>query len=173
MKRYETAYWDISHLKFVLIANKTFSESLGVEDAAALENRVKVLRFDRGYDADTKTKIIMKRIGEMAANEDISEDVIDDDVISSIVTRDEAVGSKGVRIALRIAEEYVQFAASVGQLADLSGREVKFNVDKAFQQYEEKKPPISETAEPAFERNLLASEGPFLERMKVGRRRSI
>ncbi len=139
MRRYNNAYHNISQLKIILIANKSFREALGKEYAPALEDRVKVLSFQDGYKATEKLSIVQDHVQQMVAEEEIDRSSIDHDVIEAIIGQDEAVGHKGVRVCLSMAEKYVRFLKNLNRVQGLLGKKPKFDVEKAYECYKKQK----------------------------------
>ena len=81
MKRYNNSYHDISQLKFILVANKSFTEAIGEENAAPLENRVKLIRFDKGYSTEEKRSIVEEHLSAMVKNRKLDMEDVDREVI--------------------------------------------------------------------------------------------
>jgi hypothetical protein len=138
LARYEGATHDISQLKIILVGNRTFSEVLGQEDAAALESRVSLVKFTEGFSEIQKLAIAHGHITKRCQQQDLPYDRIDQIVIESIVKADTKAGYKGVRVLLKVVDQYVRTleqGALIGEIAGLPP--VKFDVQKA---YEKEKP---------------------------------
>ncbi len=157
MRRYDYSYHDISNLKIILIANKTFREAVGDDHARPLENRVKVIKFDRGYSKENKRAIIESHMDRILRERDVSELLVDEEVIDEILNVDESLGNKGVRICLSVVEDYVSQLANSADISDLIDDCPPFHVGNRFSCYE------APTEKPAQGRRSLDKKGKHRE----------
>ena len=130
VKRYDDSMVDISRLQFIVIANRTFTESLGEDIAAPLENHVKVVKFDRGYNAAQKRRIVKEHLDQVVTT--ASEKKVNSDMIERLINKDEDLGHRGVRTLLRVVDEYVDTMRHSEQVSRLLGQEPTFSVEDAF-----------------------------------------
>ncbi len=136
MRRYENAHHDVSNLKIILIANRSFKEVIGKDHARPLESRIKTIKFDEGYSKDEKRKIVNNHLTKILGNTSLSRERVSDEVIEQILDKDESLGSKGVRVCLSVAEDYVGLLSNNAQIAELVDKCPQFDVDKSFSCFE-------------------------------------
>eukprot|EP01132_Coremiostelium_polycephalum_P000145 gene145-195_t len=133
LHKYGGASYDISHLKMILIGNRTFSEVLGKEYAAALESRVHVVNF-HGFSDEQKLAILQEHINKLCVlYPEIPYDKIDQKIVEEIVAMDTKMGNEGVRILLKVVEQYVRMLHQgelIGKIAGVPS--VVFDVHKAY-----------------------------------------
>jgi type II secretory pathway predicted ATPase ExeA len=132
LRRYNNASHDISHLKIILIANHTFSEVLGKEEAMSLESRVNVVHFDNFKDIQ-KLNIAHEYLTKRCEEQGINYNLVDLDIIKSIVKTDTEAGYKGVRVMLNVIEQYLRILEQgtlIGEIADVPP--LVFNVKEEY-----------------------------------------
>jgi hypothetical protein len=134
LARYDGATHDISQLKIILAANRTFSEVLGQEDAASLESRVSLVKFTDGFSEIQKLAIAQKHVTKRCQQQGLAYDQVDQNIVESIVQADTKAGYKGVRVLLKVIDQYVRTLEQgelIGEIAGLPP--VKFDVQKAYE----------------------------------------
>jgi hypothetical protein len=120
LHRYQNATHDISHLKIILIGNQTFSEVLGKEEAAALESRVNLVKFDDFKDAQ-KLDIAQKYVTKRCEEQKVDGNMVDPAVIQAIVKEDTAAGYQGVRVMLQVIDQYIRVLEQGALIGDIAG----------------------------------------------------
>jgi hypothetical protein len=131
--RYGGATYDISQLKIILIANHTFSELLGAQGTQALESRVNLIKF-KGFESNQKSILAQKYIQKICADRGMDYATIDQQVIDAIVEKDNQKGNKGIRVMLKIIDQYLrmlQRGALIGKIASMPT--LHFDVQKAYE----------------------------------------
>jgi hypothetical protein len=144
LSRYGGATYDISQLKIILIANHTFSEILG---AQALESRVNLIKF-KGFESSQKYILAQKYTQKVCAERDIDYATIDQQVIEAIVEKDNQKGNKGIRVMLKVIDQYLrmlQRGALIGKIASMPT--LHFDVQKAYEREQSPTLPDSTTLE--------------------------
>ena len=137
--RYRNARPDISHLKIILVANRTFTAVMGKEKAAALESRVKLVQFEQGFASEQKKEIVTAKINELCAKQQIDPSKIDQKVIDAIIAADTGAGIKGIRILLSVINTYITQLQQGDLINAIAGTPpTPFDVEKAYLPYIEK-----------------------------------
>jgi preprotein translocase subunit Sss1 len=132
LARYEGATYDISQLKIILVANRTFSEVLGKENAIALESRVNIIKFDR-FEDKQKLAIAKDHIKKICVARSIDYVNIDETIIENIVKTDTEVGNKGVRVMLKVIDQYIRILEKGNLIGQVAGVPViTFDIKKAY-----------------------------------------
>jgi preprotein translocase subunit Sss1/type II secretory pathway predicted ATPase ExeA len=132
LRRYESSTYDISHLKIILVGNRTFSEVLGKENATALESRVNLIKFN-GFTDGQKLAIAREHIKKICLARSISYEQIDQMVVEEIIKTDTKVGNQGVRVMLKVVDQYLRIlekGALIGEVAGLPP--ITFDISKAY-----------------------------------------
>ena len=130
--RYQNATQDISHFKIILIGNRSFEEVLGKEDAVSLTSRVSSVKFE-GFEEAQKTAIAKEHLVKRCIEQGIDCNIIDQATIADILKADTAGGYKGVRVLLKVLDQYLRIlekGALIGQIAGLPP--VTFDVKEAY-----------------------------------------
>ena len=136
LSRYEHATADISQLKIILLGNKTFSETMGNGEAAALESRVKIVRFEAGFDQAQKQLIVQEKMDRWCKAYGIDPSSIDPKMIDAIIAEDIHLGNKGVRILLSVVGEYLNRLSQEPLIDAIIGKDsTHFDVQKAYLPY--------------------------------------
>ncbi|AXI24194.1 hypothetical protein CE557_370 [Cardinium endosymbiont of Sogatella furcifera] len=136
LSRYDHACPDISQLKIVLIANKTFTETLTADKAAALESRIKVIHFDEGFTPARKCAIATTYVDELLTKKGIDRSQFDQNVIDAIVAEDSRIGLKGVRVLLNVIDQYIDLLKYQKLIHEISGiQTTTFDVKQAYAPY--------------------------------------
>ncbi|MGI2257642.1 AAA family ATPase [Candidatus Cardinium hertigii] len=136
LSRYDNACPDISQLKIILIANKTFTETLTPDRAAALESRVKIIRFDEGFTFEKKQAIATAYVDQLLIKKEIDRTMLDQKIIDAIIAEDGRIGLKGVRILLSVIDRYIDTLKSQKLIHEISGIQIPtFDVKKAYAPY--------------------------------------
>jgi preprotein translocase subunit Sss1 len=133
LARYGGATYDISQLKIILVGNRTFSELFGKENAMALESRVNLIRFS-GFKDEQKLAIAKDYIKKVCISRSIPYADIDEAIIQEIVKTDTQAGNQGVRIMLKVVDQYLRILQKgmlIGQVAGLPP--VTFDIKKAYE----------------------------------------
>jgi hypothetical protein len=120
LRRYNNATHDISHLKIILIGNQTFSEVLGQEEGAALESRVRVVKFDDFKDTQ-KLNIAQQYVAKRYEEQRVDGNKVDPAVIQAIVKEDTAAGYQGVRVMLQVIDQYIRILEQGSLIGDIAG----------------------------------------------------
>ena len=144
LARYDHASSDISQMKIILIANKTFTETLTEDKAAALESRVKIIRFDQGFTPEKKLAIATAYVDQLIAKKGIDRATLSQDVIDAIMAEDARIGLKGVRVLLSVIDQYIDALKYQKLINEISGSTMAaFNVKQAYAPYAPKAvPPV-------------------------------
>ena len=132
LRRYDGATYDISHLKIILVGNRTFSEVLGRENAAALESRINLVKFN-GFTDDQKLAIAQEHIKKVCLARSMVYDGVDQAIVKEIVKTDTKVGNQGVRVMLKVVDQYLRILEKgvlIGEIAGLPP--VTFDINKAY-----------------------------------------
>ncbi|MHB9148088.1 MAG: AAA family ATPase [Candidatus Amoebophilus sp.] len=132
LHRYDGATYDISHLKIILVGNRTFTEVLGKESAAALDSRVNLVKFN-GFTDDQKLAIAREHIKKVCLAHSILYEQVDQKVVEEIIKTDTKVGNQGVRVMLKVIDQYLRIlekGALIGEVAGLPA--VTFDITKAY-----------------------------------------
>ncbi|WP_419241719.1 AAA family ATPase [Cardinium endosymbiont of Nabis limbatus] len=140
LSRYNSASPDISHIKIVLIANKTFTETLTEDRAAALESRVKIIRFDQGFTPEKKQAIAAAYVKQLLTKKGMDPSILNQNVIDAIIAEDIRIGLKGVRILLSVIDRYIDGLKHEKLINAISGSTMAaFDVKQAYAPYHTQK----------------------------------
>lgn len=144
LSRYDNASPDISQIKIVLIANKTFTETLTADKAAALESRVKIISFDEGFRIEKKQAIVTDYVDQLLTKKGIDRAMLDQKVINAIIAEDDRIGLKGVRILLSVIDRYIDRLKSQKLIYEISGIPIPtFDVKQAYMPYHPQTEPLA------------------------------
>lgn len=144
LSRYDNASPDISQIKIVLIANKTFTETLTADKAVALESRIKIIHFDEGFTPEKKQAIVTAYVHQLLIKKDIDRAMLDQKVIDAIVAEDSRIGLKGVRILLSMIDRYIDTLKSQKLIYEIAGIQIPtFDVKQAYAPYHPRKEPLA------------------------------
>jgi len=139
LHRYNNATHDISHLKIILIGNQTFSEVLGQEEAAALESRINLVKFDDFKDAQ-KLDIAQQYVTNRCEEQRVDGNKVDPAVIQAIVKEDTAAGYQGVRVMLQVIDQYIRILEQGALIGDIAGvPPLVFNAKEEYKNRENQK----------------------------------
>ncbi|TSJ81288.1 MAG: ATP-binding protein [Candidatus Cardinium sp.] len=142
LARYDHASPDISQMKIILIANKTFTETLTEDKAAALESRVKIIRFDQGFTPEKKQAIATVYVDQLIAKKGIDRAMLSQHVIDAIIAEDARIGLKGVRVLLSVIDQYIDALKYQKLINEISGSTMAtFDVKQAYAPYHPKADP--------------------------------
>ncbi|MGI2261711.1 AAA family ATPase [Candidatus Cardinium hertigii] len=142
--RYDNASPDISQIKIVLIANKTFTETLTADKAAALESRVKIISFDEGFRIEKKQAIVTDYVNQLLTKKGIDRAMLDQKVINAIIAEDDRIGLKGGRIFLSVIDRYIDRLKSQKLIYEISGIPIPtFDVKQAYMPYHPQTEPLA------------------------------
>ena len=133
LSRYGGASYDISQIKIILIGNRTFREVLGETQAQALETRVNLVKF-RGFEDEQKRILAQAHIDKMVAIYGLDYTKVDQQIIEDIIKKDSQAGNKGIRVMLKIINQYlrrIQREVMISKMAGVST--LTFDLDKTYE----------------------------------------
>jgi ATP-dependent Lon protease len=93
-----------------------------------------LVKFTDGFSETQKLAIAQKHVTKRCQQQGLAYDQVDQNIVESIVQADTKAGYKGVRVLLKVIDQYVRTLEQgelIGEIAGLPP--VKFDVQKAYE----------------------------------------
>ena len=133
LTRYHNASYAIDHVKIILIGNRTFTEVLGKESARALESRIDLVAFEHGFQEAQKRAIAREYVATCCPKQGLADHPVDQTIIDSIVKADTQAGYKGVRVMLKVIDQYLSILQQGNLVSQVAGiGPIVFDAQKAY-----------------------------------------